>query len=688
MIVPRDMERRLDLSSRLRVRRLSGKLRWVVLAGLLAGTAAAALTPQMRALYTARLAETAAGRFATLPLSPTVNPATDPLLDAVVTWDRLRRDSGPTTFAEIAAFLRAHRGWPAETTLRRRAEKLTDASVPAQARLDYFRDFPALSANARFRLAEARLATGDARAAAVDARAAFVAGGLDPIATAELTTEFAGALAPSDYVARLDRVLWRGETNAAVRLLPLVPADVRALAAARLALRGGGEAGPASVPEALRGDAGLVFDRAAAAKRRGDLGEARRTMADYVGTPGGVTDPEAWLKLRLDLARGAMRAGEDTLAYRIASGHRAFALGKPLADRSLAERQAFIDSEWLAGWIALRRTHQPIAALTHFERVRDAAQTPVSQARGDYWAGRAADAAGREARPYYAAAASHADYFYGQLAAEHLGPALTIPVATPVAVSPAARRAFDADDLVRIVRDLGELGDRARQTLFMKALVDRAETPEQQRLLVDLGRALDRPDLGVITGKAARTEGELALIDAAYPTLTLPSELSASWTMVHAISRQETQFDRAAISSANARGLMQLLPGTAAGEATKLGLPYALARLTDDPVYNVTLGSAYYARVRANLGGSDLLAVAAYNAGPGNALKWVALNGDPRLPGADVVDWVELIPFQETRDYVQRVLANAVVYDVIHPATATMPTSNRLSAYLGKRTPG
>ncbi len=671
-----------------RRRGLSSKLRFAVLGLLLVGSAAAALTPGMRALYTARLAETAAGRFGTLPLSPEVNPATDPAMDAVVQWDRLRRDNGPTTFAELAAFLHAHRGWPAEATLRRRAERLIDDGVAPAARLDYFRDFPPLSAYAHFRLAEARRATGDTTLAAADARAAWTAGGLDAVSEITLQAEFGTALSAADHVARLDRLLWRGETTAAARMLPLVPDDVRALAAARLAIKTGDEGALASVPTTLRGDPGLAFDRANAAKRRGDLAAARRVMADYTGAPGLVAEPEAWLKLRLELARGAMRDGQNDLAYRIAAGHAAFPLGRLLTEHSLAERQGLIDSEWLAGWLALRRLDRPAQALTHFERVTDAAQTPVSQARGEYWSGRAAEASGGDARPYYAAAATHADYYYGQLAAEHLGPALAIPAAAPVPVVASARSAFDRDELVRVTRDLGEIGDRGRQTVFMKALVERAETPEEQRLLVDLARSLDRPDLGVMTGKAARLEGELALVDAAYPMLTLPAELAPSWTMIHAISRQETQFDRAAVSGANARGLMQLLPATAAEQAAKLGLPYATSRLTDDPVFNVTLGAAYYGRIRDTLGGSNLLAVAAYNAGPGNVRRFIAMNGDPRLPGADLVDWVELIPFSETRDYVQRVLANAVVYDILHPATATMPTTNRLSAYLGKRTPG
>ena len=638
---------------------------------------------------TTPLAQTPLGTIAKWPqsLRVAVELTLEAQLPMFLIWGTDRILIYNAAFAEIAGFLRAHHGWPAENTLRRRAERLIDDSVSPAERLAYFKDYPALSATARFRLAQARRLTGDPVLAAADARAAWTSGGLDPVSEAALQAEFGPLLTSVDHEARLDRLLWRGETSAAMRLLSLVPDDYRAVAAARLALKGG-VAVTTTVPEQWRNDAGLVFDEAAAAKRRGDLPAARRIMADYAGTPGLVADPDIWLKLRLELARGAMRDGANDFAYRIAAGHRALALGTPLSEHSLAERQELIDTEWLAGWIALRRLNEPAKALTHFERVTDAALTPVSQSRGQYWSGRAAEAANLDARPYYAAAATHADYYYGQLAAEHLGPTLTIPTATPVTVDRRAREAFERDDLVRIVRDLGELGDRGRQTLFMKALVERAETPVEQRLLVDLGRSIDRPDLGVITGKAARVEGELALVDAAYPTLSLPPELSLSWTLVHAISRQETQFDRAAISGANARGLMQLLPATAAEQAAKLGLPYATSRLTDDPVFNVTLGAAYYGRIRDNLGGSNLLAVAAYNAGPGNVRKFIAMNGDPRLPGADLVDWVELIPFSETRDYVQRVLANAVVYDIIHPATSTMPATNRLSAYLGKRVPG
>ena len=677
------------------MRRLSSKLRFGVV-GLALGCAVAcsaappAVTPAtpmpaaMRTYYVARLANNDAGRFDLLAASPMAGPPRDTLLDAVVTWDRLRRDSGPASFAEISGFLQAYRGWPVETALRRRAEKLIDATVSPEARLKYFALFPPLGPLAQFRLAEAQLATGRSAEAAASARAAWGSAGLDAATEGELQARFGSVLTPIDHLTRTDWLLWSGQTSAAARLLPLIPADRQAWAAARIALRtGAGDADARwqALPPAVQHDAGIVLDRALYLRAHGDADAARTLLGAYNEAPGLVLDPDSWLKARLEFARAAFRDGRYDAAYRIAANHHALPLGRPLSEHSLGLRQLLIDTEWTAGWLALRKLNRATDALPHFDAVRLTALTPVSQARGDYWFGRAAEAAGMasDAHDAYAAAAVHVDYFYGQLAAEKLGN-WTLPAAAPVTMRAEARAAFNRDDFVRITRALGDLGDRTRQTLFMKALVDRADTGEAQRLLGDLGRELDRADLGVLTGKAAHADGELSIIDIAYPQLSLPATLDGSWTMIHAIARQESQFDRAAISRANARGLMQLLPGTAADTAAKLGLPYSTPRLTDDPVYNVTLGAAYFGRIRDQFGGSHVLAVAAYNAGPGNARKFIALNGDPRDAGVDAVDWVEQIPFSETRDYVQRVLANAVVYDQLHPATAH--AGGRLARYL------
>ena len=229
--------------------------------------------------------------------------------------------------------------------------------------------------------------------------------------------------------------------------------------------------------------------------------------------------------------------------------------------------------------------------------------------------------------------------------------------------------------------------DRGRQTIFLKQLADTAETPQRAALVAGLAGPLNRPDAGVHAGKAARGTAELALIYAAFPVLPLPESLLPRFIIIHAIARQESQFDRTARSSANALGLMQLVPATAAEQAQKMSLPASPAsRLTQDPVWNVTLGSGFIERLRASYGGSAPLAVAAYNAGPGNVRRFVAQNGDPR--NGDMLDWIESIPFAETRNYVQRVLENAVVYETLYPDRAITKGPNRLSEWLGKDKPG
>lgn len=678
-----------------RVRGLSsGAWKIAVAVLLVASPACAQLGDAARTFYTARLADSAAGRFDTLPASPLAGLRPVPVLETVVGWDRLRREAYAGSFAEYALFLRSNPDWPQFAVIRRRAEKLIDASVSAPDRLAYFRQFPAQSAVAKLRMAEALLALKRIPEAKAAARAAWDSVGLDPLAEVQLLTLFEADLTPNDHLSRADKLLWSGQTTAAARLLPRLTMDRRLWLLARIAFRV--NAPDASnrltgVPAALRDEPGLLLDQAMWLKRKGDIATARQLLGGAALPPGVVLDAEQWLKARLELARGAWREGDTEAAYRLAARHAAFPLGRPLTERTLGERQQFVESEWLAGWLALRKLNRPAQAFAHFQNVRSAALTPITQTRGDYWTGRAAEAAGRaaEARAAYAAAASHIDYFYGQLAAERLGRTLQLDRPPPLP-APAGERAlrFQADPMVLAARALGELGDRSRQTLFLRALVERAQTPDEQQLVGTLARPLNRPDLGVLLAKAARAEGELSMLDLAYPVLDLPASLAGQWSMIHALTRQESQFDRAIASSANARGLMQLLPGTAAETAAKLGLPYAYSDLTENPIYNVTLGSAYFARMRDSFGGSHPLAAAAYNAGPGNVRKFIAAGGDPREAGVDTLDWIEAIPIYETRNYVQRVLENAVMYDLLHPQTAVSPVANRLSWYLGKKTPG
>ncbi len=615
----------------------------------------------------------------------------DPLDPALAEWDRLRRDTTPLVFTDLSRFLAAHRGWPGELALRKRAERAITAATPLPDRLSYFTVFPPLTPAGKFRLAEALLPAGRGAEAARMAREAWASDGLPDALEPEVLARFGSILTPADHAARVDELIWAGQTAAASRMAPWLAPDARLLAEARLALRGDGfDASQklALVPPALQSDPGLLADRAEWLRRSGDYNGARAVLAGATIAPGAVADPLRWMQARLALAKAAARDGQNDVAYRLAANSNAWPLGRALIDHSDAERDVYTDLQFLAGSLAMNQLGRPAAAVDHFQNYRAAAKAPQTQARGDYWAGRAAEAAGLKAQSalFLARAGLHPDYYYGQLALERLDQpvALRTVRAAPVPVS--LRQGFAGNELVRAARLLGQRGDRSKQTQFLRALVESAETPEQLSLVAELAPQLGRRDIGVLAARAARNDGELALIDSAFPRLPLASSFDdGRWVMVHAITRQESRFDPTAVSSANARGLMQLMPGTAAEQAGKLGVGYSASQLNDEQ-YNVMLGSAYYQRLLDRWGGNHMLAVASYNAGAGNVSKWIKLNGDPREPGTDVVAWVEAIPFSETRNYVQRVLENAVVYDLIRrPAVAT---AEPLSNYLGKRTKG
>ena len=256
------------------------------------------------------------------------------------------------------------------------------------------------------------------------------------------------------------------------------------------------------------------------------------------------------------------------------------------------------------------------------------------------------------------------------------------PLGTP-AIDARTRAAFYNREVVRAAQYLGATGNWQDQTAFVKEIALDADSDSDHLLADELSRAIGRPDLGVLVGRRAMLNGLTDYRATGFPTVSVPSGYESEWTMIHAIARQESNFDRMAISGAGARGLMQLMPGTAREQAAKMGLAYNAGALTTDTGYNIQLGSNYFQRI-FNMFGSYPLAIAAYNAGPGNVNKWLNANGDPRSGSVDMLDWIEAIPFTETRNYVQRVLENAVVYDLMNPARARSRGPANLSWYLGR----
>ncbi|GHH08259.1 lytic transglycosylase [Sphingomonas glacialis] len=613
---------------------------------------------------------------------------------SIAEWKSLQQSSS-YGFDSYARFLLAHPGWPGETAMRRMAEKALDSGGWSPSTVvAFFRRFPALTGAGKTRFAEALAATGQQGEAASAARAAWVSGTLSSTDESKILATFPGALSPADHDARMDMLLWQGATASAQRQLMLTSPARQSVFAARLAFRTSApDAGDRLIATQAYGatDPGWIADRASWYRNTGASASARNSLAQRPALAVVPGSAEQWFEVLLTNARAAANDGQNSLAYDIARKlGDAYPIGTDVSTRPYGERDDYTSLAWLAGRTALKQLARPADAVPLFVSYAAASKTPTTQSKGLYWAGRAAEAAGRrdEANGYYVRAAAFRDLFYGQLAAERIGQPLVAP-GDPVLrpVDPSTRAAFYARETVRAAQYLGTVGNWEDQTAFVRQIALDAKSDSDHVLATELSRTLGRPDLGVMVGRSALQNGLSEYSTVGFPNVRVPVASQDDWTMIHAIARQESQFDRAAISHAGARGLMQLMPGTARDQAGKLGLAYNAAALTTDTDYNIMVGSTYFRHIY-ELYGSYPLAVAAYNAGPGNVNKWLRANGDPRSGGVDMLDWIEAIPIYETRNYVQRVLENAVVYDLMNPTRSRSSGSNRISWYLGKRIPG
>ncbi len=317
----------------------------------------------------------------------------------------------------------------------------------------------------------------------------------------------------------------------------------------------------------------------------------------------------------------------------------------------------------MAGWIALVYLNEPADAYAHFVRMFATVSYPISVARGAYWAGRAAEGmndAATAAR-WYEIAARNPTTFYGQLAIEKRGDAALFRMPQDPKPTPDDLKAFNARDLVLTIRSMGAIGQGTYVKPFFMTLLSRSTSTMEQAMIADLAQQVGRIDLGVRAGKYAARDG-LVLVDMSYPTAKFARTGRVEPALLHALSRQESEFNPQAVSPVGARGLMQLMPYTAKRVAGTLSIAYNRDRLTSDMGYNVLLGSNYLQSLVQEFSGSYILAVAAYNAGEANVRNWLRQYGDPRIGEIDPVNWIELIPFSETRNYVQRVLESLQVY--------------------------
>lgn len=577
--------------------------------------------------------------------------AKDKLPARFIQWLDLIRPGPGRSFDEIADFMRDNPEWPGQLSLQQAAERAIPDDFGVAETLAWFRDREPQTIEGAMALARAYVASGLRDQAAQVLRRSWIQLAAPQDKEALFLARYASYLRAQDHVARLDRLLWEGEVDAARRAMARVDAGYRALAEARIKLMTGAagvDQAVEAVPKALQRDPGLIYDRARF-KRRNDDDVGAAAVLDP--PPADNPYPELMWREYDYAARRALDRGDISVAYRLAEAHGA------------EGGAAFADGEWLAGWIALRFLKEYKLGYDHFTRLYAGVGSAISKGRGAYWAGRAAEEMGELAlaQEWYRKAAENLSSYYGQLAAQRLGTSHGLAFPRPPMITAEAKAKFDRRELVRLVRMLGELdqGDRARTLLVRMA--ERAEDPAEYLLIADLGAELGRRDYVIAVAKTARQRG-IELLDYLYPLQALPSGSDPEDALVLAVIRQESAFDQRAQSAAGAFGLMQLLPRTAKQIAKKLQIAYSDKKLTGDPSYNVRLGRVYLSDLLDNFSGSYVLAVAAYNAGPARVRSWLSEYGDPRDRGVDVIDWIETIPFSETRNYVQRVLENLQIY--------------------------
>ncbi len=575
----------------------------------------------------------------------------------IIRWMDLARPKSGHSFSEIAAFIRANPGWPNKTGLARQAEETMPASQPPAEVVAWFEAHAPVSARGVERYAEALSSLGEAEQAASVVKRFWVDANFS---TAEdeiaFRRHFVGLLQPADHLARLDRVLWDHQPLAAQRLLPLVDERQRLLAMARLALaddESGLDETLRRVPAELANHPGLLYERL----------HWRRVKENYAGaleilnhSPADLGRPALWWTERNFFVRLLLKQRNAAAAYMLVTGH-GLTQGQPLAE-----------AEFLAGWLALRHMRLPAEALVHFQRLTGTVTAPMSRARGAYWCGRAAEALGdhQQAQDWYRKAAGYPTMFYGQVATLALGGDVLRAIPAEPAPSADGAQRFARRDLVQAARLLHEI-DRAdsagRVGLFLRRMAKDTTDPADWPLLGRLAIELNRPDEAIFIAKQAFQAG-VVLSSSGYPEISLRSNVGIERALALSLIRQESTFNNKIVSSAGARGLMQLMPNTSKRLAHKLKLrrPPTDARLSEDNDYNILIGTAEIQELIDSYRGSYILAIAGYNAGSGRIDDWLGIYGDPRNPGVDAIDWIESIPFAETRNYVQRILEATQVY--------------------------
>lgn len=579
-----------------------------------------------------------------------ISSLSDPTARKLVTWAMVDVNAERLSFWDVDAARRDLASFPRGARRQQAAERLLETSgkSPAEIAAWFGADGPQ-SAPGAMALASAWRSLGRQADAASLIRTWWTTKSFEADVQRTMLARFSDMLGADDHVRRADMLLYGAQGPAAREMITLLPADRQAAALVRISLRGDSEAGYASLTPADQASPGVAFERGGMLRRKGRTQDA---IAEFAKANAPALTPEhadrAWNE-RYRLTLAAIKDGDWRAAYHAS------------ANTGLNQGSDATEAEFYAGWIALSRLNDPVAAGRHFAAIERMGSSPITRGRALYWMGRAAEARRdtAAAEGFYQQAAEHGTTFYGQLAAEKLGLPLVLP--KDPAPTPAERARFESRDAVQAMRMLADQGQRDLFKVFALHLDDVLPERFEQALLIDAIRGYGDQDTSMKAARGAAQRGFI-LTDRAYPYRTPPSVAGAPEpALVLGITRQESGFDPAVRSHADARGMMQLLPSTAAIVARRMGVGYSAAKLYEAD-YNMQLGSSFLGQLVNQFSGSYVMAAAGYNAGPGRPVAWVNMCGDPRAGSVDPLDFIECIPFSETRNYVMRVMENMTVY--------------------------
>ena len=572
----------------------------------------------------------------------------------VVEWYRLR-NAKDISFHDAKGFVTRYPEWPGLYQVREKAEAAINPSVSSREVIAWFQRFSPVTAKGMTDYLNALIAEKQTGQAMQVLKAWWPDATLTPAEQADILKKYGQYLGSQDNERRLRHIIHDKHYSASRDLARHLGGGYQQLVEAQIALI---EQKPdvntliAAVPASMRNNEALMLARIQW-RRKNDQDAGAIDLLYKAPAAGRLSNPQAWWQERHIMARRLMEQGKWGSAYDLVKNHKQ------------TEGFSYAQAEFLAGWLALRKNGKPWEGFQHFEKLFNAVESPISRSRGAYWAGIASETLGHAdvANQWYQVAAKYQTTFYGQMAAQRINLPLGLLSETPIQVTAEARNAFRSNNLIAAALLLRQAGQYRDAKLFLETYADHAVSGLDFKLSAELASSMGFNDAAVRIAKSAERQGYL-MPSYLFPVLPQAKQdgYSAHPAFIHGIIRQESAFDQYAQSHAGALGLMQLMPATAQDTARGLKIGYSKDRLTRDPAYNMTLGSAYIGQMLGRFGGNRTLAIAAYNAGPGRVSRWIEEFGDPRDPNVDEGDWIETIPVYETRNYVQRVTEAVNVY--------------------------